>query len=354
MDPEAVDEVSDSAHSDSSASPLCRTTDSSCRQYAGSQPQLLDFSAIINAETPDGISQVYESALVSAQSHPSDDYSGFRATAAEYVECEATEVIPTAGRLAGVRLVTATTISSGDPVLLPAPSCSEYAREVRLQGGSLAVAPHTELFDTDPAEFQLVCACQPNNPTGHLHEPDVVRAYADRCLEAGTPLLLDESFLDFSGSASLAGYPGVIVVRSLSPISGLPGLHSGFVVASEPYQERLATARLTWGLSVPGREVGEYCMNQTEFLDATKARIKRERNRLRDRLSPRFDVLHSGAPYLLFELPADKNVSGLQATLRESNIAIRDARTFRNLDNHVRVTIRSPEENDALLEALGV
>jgi threonine-phosphate decarboxylase len=354
MDPEAVDELSDAAQRGGGGFCFGRSVDSSCRQHGSGESQVLDFSAVVNTETPDGVGQVYEAALAAARSYPPDDYSGFRATAAASVGCEATQIIPTAGRLDGVRLAAATTVSPGDEVLLPEPSCREYARAVRLQGGNPTFRRYTSLFDTDPDAVQLVCVCQPNNPTGHAHDPAVVREYADRCREADTPLLIDESFLPFTDHDSLAGYPGVIVVRSLSEIAGLPGIQSGFLVATDPYRKRLDTARLTWVLGVPGREVGRYCMEQTAFLDATKTRVRTERARLTDRLAARFEVSPSDAPYLLLELPAGESVPELQATLRESNIAVRDARTFQGLDNHVRVTVRSPEENDALLDALGV
>jgi histidinol-phosphate/aromatic aminotransferase/cobyric acid decarboxylase-like protein len=41
-------------------------------------------------------------------------------------------------------------------------------------------------------------------------------------------------------------------------------------------------------------------------------------------------------------------------TARQRGVAVRDARTFRGLDGHVRVAVRLPDENDRLLAALGV
>jgi len=137
-------------------------------------------------------------------------------------------------------------------------------------------------------------------------------------------------------------------------LSGLPGLKAGFLVAADRHRERLDTARLTWELGIPAREVGGYCMKQRGFIEATRDRVQTERDRLRTRLDSRFDVLQSNAPYVLFELPDGQSVTELQSQLRTSNIAVRDARTFRGLDNHVRVTVRSPDENDQLLAALDV
>lgn len=353
MDPDAVEEVSSVTVDWDAVSRPCRTVDGNCIEYGGAEEEVLDFSAIVNARTPEGVAQVYESALAAAQSYPATDYSGFRATAANYVGCEATQVVPTAGRLAAIRLAVATTVDAGD-VLIFSPGCSTYAREVRLQGGSPTFRSHRNLLDTDPASFQLAVACQPNNPTGEAYDLDQLRAYADRCRAAGTPLLLDESFLPLTELDSLAGRPGVIAVRSLSAVAGLPGIRVAFLVATGTQLDRLDTGRLTWSVGTPGREIGTYCMEHSSFLEETAARVRAERERMCNRLDSRFDVHPSDAPFLLLELPATESVDDLLSTLREAGIAIRDARTFRGLDRHVRVTVRTQADNDRLLDALDV
>jgi histidinol-phosphate aminotransferase/threonine-phosphate decarboxylase len=352
MDPNAVDEFCSS--SGASARPEGEKEVDRAEHGGTDDPWLLDFSTNVNPETPDGIAGIYESALAAAQSYPADDYSAFRANAARYVGCEATEIIPTAGGLAAIRLAIATTVTPGDAVLVPYPGFSEYAREVRLQGGHPTFVPYDEITDADPSEFQLVIVCTPNNPTGDAYAPEQLCAFADRCREAGTPLLADEAFLDFTDLPSLAGQNGVIVVRSLTKLFGLPGLRAGFAVATGQYRERLDTTRLTWGLDTPTAIVGTYCLQQSAFIEETKARVREERSRMRTRLSERFDVSPSDSPFLLLELDEGDDVDSLLSTLRADDITVRDARTFRGLDNHIRVAVRLPAENDRLLDALGV
>jgi threonine-phosphate decarboxylase len=360
MDPDAVDEFCSSSGScdrpdDGGSSEQTGTGDVNRPEHGSADdPWLLDFSTNVNPQTPDGIAGIYESALAAARSYPADDYSAFRASAAEYVGCEATEIVPTAGGLAAIRLVIATTVTPDDSVLVPYPSFGEYAREVRLQGGHPTFVPHDELTDANPAEFQLVIVCTPNNPTGDAYSPERLSTFADRCQEAGTPLLVDEAFLDFTDLPSLAGRDGVIVVRSLTKLFGLPGLRAGFAVATGQSRERLDTTRLTWGLDTPAAIVGVYCLQQSRFIEETKDRVREERSRLRTRLSERFDVFPSDSPFLLLELDETDDVDSLLSTLREDDITVRDARTFRGLDSHIRVAVRLPEENDRLLDALGV
>jgi len=361
MDPDALDElcVAEESTSEEETSPdgLSRTHHTACAhrvQHGGvDDPWLLDFSANVNPRTPAGVSGVYESALSMARSYPPDDYPSFRAAAAEYVGCEATQVIPTAGGLAAIRLAVATTIDTGDEVLVPYPSFGEYAREVRLQGGTPTFVHYRDVLETDPSSFVLAIVCTPNNPTGDAYDPEKLRAYAERCRRAGTPLLVDEAFLGFTDLDSLAGRPGVIVARSLTKLFGLPGLRSGFAVATDQFCDRLDTARPAWGVGAPACEVGAYCMAQTAFVEETRDRIREERARMRERLESRFDVCPSDAPFLLLE-PEGVGVDDVLSSVREHEIAVRDARTFRGLDRHVRVAVRLPHENDQLLDALDV
>jgi threonine-phosphate decarboxylase len=348
MDPEAVDALCGDGESLASA-------DAGRIAHGGSEdPWLLDFSANTNPTTPEGTARVYESALAASRSYPADDYCAFRAAAARYVGCEAREVIPTAGGLGALRLTVATCVCEGDRALVPTPSFGEYAREVRLQGGDPDFQPADELVSIDPAPYAIAFVCQPNNPTGRATDPAELADFADRCRAAGTRLVVDEAFLDFTTLPSLAGEPNVVVARSLTKLFGLPGLRMGFAVASGRARDQLEAARPTWGLSAPAAAVGAHCLSDREFIAETRERVDGERERMAERLSTRFDVHESTAPFLLLDLGDPSAVDDLLETARDAGIALRDARTFRGLDQHVRLAVRLPSENDLLLEALDV
>ncbi|WP_123537835.1 aminotransferase class I/II-fold pyridoxal phosphate-dependent enzyme [Halosimplex salinum] len=333
-------------------------------------PDVLDFSANVNPEIPDGVAEVYGEALDGSRSYPPEDYPEFRAAAAAYVGCEgedggceAGDVIPASGGLAAIRLAVAVTVDPGDSVLVPAPSFGEYAREVELQGGDPVAVSHDDLLNRDPEEFALAVVCNPNNPTGDAYEQDALAAFADRCRAAGTPLLVDEAFLGFTDRESLAGAEGVVVARSLTKLFGLPGLRAGFTVATGDLRDRIQTAAITWGLGWPAATVGAHCLAREAFVAATRERVASERERLRTAFDgdPRFAVYspsppleRSSAPFLLLDCGSDERVDEVLATAREAGIALRDARSFDGLDSHVRVAVRLPAEHDRLLEAFDV
>lgn len=331
MDPDSVDSVDRVPHGSSD------------------DPDVLDFSANINTRVPEGARAAYDAAFAESRSYPPDDYPEFRAAAAEYVDCDPEQVVPTAGGLAALRLAIATTIRPGESALVPYPSFGEYAREIELQGGEPTLIPHDDLLDRDPEPHALAVICNPNNPTGDSYDPDRLREFAARCRENDTLLVADEAFLGFTDEPSLAGEPGVVVARSLTKLFGFPGLRAGFAVASE--SGRLETARRAWSLGWPAARVGTVSMRDTAFIRATRERVARERDFLERALATDFTVVPSDSPFLLVEVPDHER---LIERARESGVVVRDATTFRGLDSHIRVAVRERGENERLLAALGV
>lgn len=315
----------------------------------GSSDAVYDFSANCNPRVPD-VHAVYDAAFETARSYPNETYPDYRAAAAEYVDCAPELVTPTAGGMAALRLTIELTVSPRDSVLVPFPSFGEYAREVQLQGATPTFVPYNEILAADPSEHALAIICTPNNPTGDLPDRDRLLAFAATCRDAGTPLLVDEAFLDFTNQSSLAGTRGVVVARSLTKMFGLPGLRAGFAVASGELRERLRTAVPPWELGSPAAAVGTHCLRATEFVNETRERVQSERKRMRRALASRFEVSDSRAPFLLIDVGTDPK--SLIASLRSRDIAVRDATTFRGLDTHIRVAVRLPDENDRLVEAL--
>ncbi len=317
-----------------------------------SDTQLLDFSANTNPLTPPGTVSVYESAFSAARQYPVDDYCAFRAAAAEYIGTEGRRIIPSAGALAGMRLVFSLTVGPADSVAVPVPSFGEYAKEIRLQGGEPTFVPYDEILEVDPTEHTLVIVCNPNNPTGTGYPMAALHGLAERCQDAETTLLIDEAFLDFTDQPSMAGTENVVVARSLTKMFGLPGLRAGYLVATGQLRDQLDVARPAWTLSTPAAAVGTHCLDKLEFVTETRRRVETERQRMSQRLGERFAVHESVAPFLLCE--TDEPLTDVINAARAAGVVIRDATTFRGLDSHFRVAVKRPHENDQLLEALGV
>ena len=307
-------------------------------------PDVVDFSANTNPRVPEGAFAVLEEAGRASRAYPPEPLAEYERAAADHVGADPEQIVPTPGGLAAIRLALEVTVEPGDSVLVPAPSFAEYAREVRLQGATPEFVRYDELPGADLAPHALAIVCNPNNPTGDAYDPATLEAFVERGRAAGTPVLVDEAFLGFTDRPSLAGTDGVVVARSLTKLFGLPGLRAGFAVATGSLLEKLRAARRTWNVGTPAAMVGVHSMRDRAFVEATKERVAEERGRMAETLSERFDVHPSDAPFLLLEVE-DGGVDPLLIRARERGLVVRDARTFRGLDSHVRVAVRLPAEN---------
>lgn len=312
--------------------------------------ELTDFTVGANPRRPSGVAGVFESSLVAARERPDDDYLGFRAAVAEQLGCAAGQVLPSSGEFAGMRLLFDLLIEEGDSVLTQTPGCEDFPRESRLQGATPVQSPHDSLLEADPAGHDAVVLCHPNPSAGPAYETGDLLGFVERCRAAETPVIADETYLPFTGKTTLAGVDGVVVLRSLGEAYGLPGLRMGVAVATGQLRDRLETARTSWGLSVPGAAVGEHCLRQEAFLEESRTHVAEERERLRDRLSTRYEVTADGN-FLRLE---GVEPTAIAAKVREEGLLVADGERRIGWPDRVVFAQRTPAENDRLLEALGV
>jgi Histidinol-phosphate/aromatic aminotransferase and cobyric acid decarboxylase len=322
-------------------------------------PAILDFSANTNPATPVGVravfSQSFDRCARYRTSHPA-----YTAAIADHCGCPQEWVLPTGGGIAALSTAITALTDPGAVVTIAGPTFGEYTRLVRVAGGLVRPVALMELAAADVSASDLVIICTPNNPCGRLIPVD----RRDRLLEVaateGVPVLVDEAFIDFTDAPSAAGHPAALVARSETKLFGLPGLRAGALIVPPRYSGRVAAVRDPWSIGTPAAEVAAFCLRQTEFIAATRRRVAIERGRMHTALTPAYEVSPSKAPFLLCHPrrpsmigvdPADP-VGGLCRRAAAAEIAIRDARSFDGYDEHIRVAVRRPHENDQLLSVL--
>jgi len=293
---------------------------------------------------------VFESSLAAARDRPSDDYLGFRAAVAEQLGCASRQALPCSGEFAGMRLLFDLLVEAGDSVLTQTPGCEDFTRESRLQGATPAWRSHESLLDADPTGHDAAVLCHPNPSAGPDYETGDLLGFVERCRAADTTVIVDETYLPFTEKQTLAGVDGVVVIRSLGEAYGIPGLRMGIAVATGTLRDRLETARTSWGLSVPGAAVGEHCLRQESFLEESRERIAAERERLLNRLPPRYDANAEG----IFVRIETDDPGAIADRAREEGLLVADGEQRAGWENQVIFAQRTPDENDRLLDALGV
>jgi histidinol-phosphate aminotransferase len=267
-------------------------------------------------------------------------------------------------------LVRAFCRAGGDAILVCPPTFGMYAVTAAIQGATVVNVPlrvesgfaldEAALLARCTKAVKLVFLCSPNSPTGNLMSEESVLRIATH-LKGCALLVVDEAYIEFAGVASLSRrvreLPQLAVLRTLSKAHGLAGARCGSVIATpeviallrkviSPY----AVAQLTVECAI------EFlATSNLATLSARVAVIQSERERLVRKIGKASSVAKvwpSAANFLLVEfIHADAAQEAL-GRVGAAGLLIRDMRRQAGLEQALRISIGTPEQNDRLLEAL--
>ena len=112
----------------------------------------------------------------------------------------------------------------------------------------------------------LVVLVNPVNPTGQEFARLELLEIFRKVSQAGGALLVDESFQDFLGNRSSvidgAGEGPLLVLRSLTKITGLPGVRAGFLAGPEPLLRRIREGLGPWALGTLEQALVTWAMEE--------------------------------------------------------------------------------------------
>lgn len=248
----------------------------------------------------------------------------------------------------------------GAAVLTPVPTFSMYGLTAQAVGLRCVEVPLAEGFVLEPGLFlrklqeaqpAATFIAYPNTPTGNCYDAAAIRAV----LTAATGLVvLDEAYVDFSGKTflpELPAHPHLLILRTLSKV-GLAGLRVGYLVGHEAVIAELEKVRLPYNLNALSQAAATVVLKHRDLLRQQVREIMAERERLAGALRalPGLTVFPSEANFLLVRTarPAREVFRGLL----DRGILVRDFDDTRYLRDCLRITVGTPEENEALLLGL--
>ncbi|HSO93229.1 MAG TPA: aminotransferase class I/II-fold pyridoxal phosphate-dependent enzyme, partial [Candidatus Dormibacteraeota bacterium] len=194
----------------------------------------------------------------------------------------------------------------------------------------------------------LTWLCNPNNPTGELLPLEFIAEVAQA---TSGVLVVDEAYFEMSGVTALPlieSMPNVVISRTLSKAFGLAGVRVGYSLAGPAISDALRRVRPPGSISVVSEALGARSLRDLEGMRKRIAIIASERERLRAELiGLGIEVRDSAANFLLVH-------AGRAAApaLLKSGLVVRTFGVGHPLAEYIRVTVRKPEENGRLIEAL--
>lgn len=247
--------------------------------------------------------------------------------------------------------------------LLPAPTFAEYGLALSSADCDVITYPMKDLMvGDDILEFldkgvDVVFLCNPNNPTGFLIEPELLRKTAAVCQEKGIYLMLDECFLDFADKGKehslksmLKEWDRLFILRSFTKLYAMAGLRLGYGLCANPdLLGKMEAVCQPWNISIPAQAAGEAALKEEAYVKEALDIVKAQRKYLKEEMKKTgLKVYDSKANYIFFEGPED-----LYERCLKRGVLIRDCSNYPGLkEGCFRVAVRRKQENDRLLEVL--
>ena len=226
----------------------------------------------------------------------------------------------------------------------------------------------------------MVFACSPNNPTGRVIEPGLLKKLADKCKELNTILVIDECFMGFTkgnenansldsvkdanlrgcNSRSAAGLlrdnDHIILIDAFTKLYSMPGIRLGYCICSNTALiKKMQDLTPEWNISAIAEAAGTAALSEDEYVQRAQELIEKERAFLTKGLTNLgFTVYPSDANFILVKLPYGINsVSFYERMIKDHGILLRNCSNFHGLDeSFYRIAVKNHDDNEALLESL--
>jgi histidinol-phosphate aminotransferase len=315
---------------------------------------------------PEGWRDEVAASLAAIEWHryPDRAAAALRAAIADWHGVEPDQVFAANGSNEVLQTLLLTYAGPGRSVLTFEPTYQLHAHIARITGATVVEAERAADFslDVDAARAAVAAAapavtflCSPNNPTGRVEEPAMVRALLDA---APGLVVVDEAYAQFAGWSALdlvAEDVALVVVRTFSKTWSMAAARLGYCVAPSWVVRHLQDVVLPYHLDAAKQAAGRLALAHVEEMDARVKQVVAERERLVDALGAlAVEVFPSGANFVLLRVtPSGRSGGEVWQGLVDRGVLVRDCSRWRRLDGCLRVTIGTPAEDDRFLAALG-
>ncbi|MDQ3146392.1 MAG: histidinol-phosphate transaminase [Actinomycetota bacterium] len=250
---------------------------------------------------------------------------------------------------------------AGRTVAVFEPTYRLHAHIAAVTGASVAAGGRAPDLSLDLAEVARVLdeanpsitfLCSPNNPTGMVEAPEAV---AEVVARAPGVVVVDEAYGQFADRSALELVEEgrtLVVTRTYSKTWSMAAARLGYLVGPSWLVAELDKVVLPYHLDSAKQVAGRLALRYEAEMQARVADLVAERQRLAaalDRLP--VTTWPSGANFILFR-PLHGDGHDVWEALLDRSVLVRDCSSWPGLAGCLRVTVGTPAEDDAFLDAL--
>ena len=301
--------------------------------------------------------------------YPPATAQGFREAAAHAHNVHSSQIIATNGSDELLRLaITCYCDPTGETgkggIGITDPTYSLYNVLAAIQDTPITTVPLDENYAM-PADIAqkwndagctLAMIVNPHAPSGRFYEIEEIKEIAKTFKGI---LIVDEAYTDFAETSALelvyenSGIDNVLISRTLSKGYSLAGLRFGYGIGHKAIIETLDKARDSYNTDFVSQALATAAIEARDEVAKSWEKVVVERGRMRKALEGMgYKVFPSQTNFLLAVPPADgPNAQTIYEKLAEKLIFIRYF-SAHNMNDKIRISMGTAEQNDALLGAL--
>ncbi|MDH5476603.1 MAG: histidinol-phosphate transaminase, partial [Cyclobacteriaceae bacterium] len=247
-----------------------------------------------------------------------------------------------------------------DKALTFSPTYGMYDVSAAINDVKLTKIPLSKEFQIDRSKmdnylvdstYKVLFLCSPNNPTGNLINENDIEYLLHKFRGI---VIIDEAYIDFSASTSwinrIERYSNLIVSQTFSKAWGLAGARVGVAYASKEIIQLMNRVKPPYNVSELNQKAAINALDDFDTFQNNINVILKEKEQLIEALNQLnliVKIYPSEANFLLVEVI---NANAIYAELVAQKIITRNRNNV--INNCIRISIGTPEENEKLLNGL--
>lgn len=248
-------------------------------------------------------------------------------------------------------------ISVGDPVMILGPSYDNFRLTCQANGADVFFTYYNDDFSFDAQKFEaginkiepaVVYICNPNNPTGNVHQ----QLYIEHLLNEfpDTLFLLDEAYYEFSGITCkdlVLKYDNILISRTMSKAFALANFRVGYLIASKDNVQFVNRIRNPKNLTSFAQEAACGALLDVQYMWNYVNEVHKAMEEFTEAMLKHTTYLKAFPSYgnfIMLRFPDYDNKKALLDYLTENNIFVRDTTQADCVKNCFRITIGTREQ----------
>lgn len=242
------------------------------------------------------------------------------------------------------------------------PTFSVYAANARLTNTPIIDIPRIDGFAIDEARVlqtvqdannnvKFMIIASPNNPTGLMAPQEFLLELLNT---TDALVMVDEAYFEFSRQTMrpyLEQHENLAILRTFSKAFSLAGVRIGYILANRGVIREYMKVRQPYSVDAVSQAIARVVFSNRSAFEPGIMAIISERERMQSVLAtiPGIEAEPSDSNWVLFRVP---DAQRIWQQLYDRGILVRDFSTAPGLSGMLRVTVGTPDQNNAFLTAL--